>query len=103
MTKDQEIAHYTAFIQSLPRESYLFDMLRGTAEVLADSIRSDIAMPDILPGIWHARKEAQAELVAVQRQCIEARAELSRVQRDVQRHQDALADLRTQAARLARV
>jgi hypothetical protein len=100
-SKQEEIDHYRAFVESLPRASYLADILAGTVEPVEQQIRSDLAMPDTLPTLWQARRDEADRLEEVRGQVRAAESQLARIQLTIDRAEGALADLRTAAARIA--
>ena len=63
-SKAEELAHWRAFVDALPRNCYLADLLKGLDEVIADRMRSDLGIA--LVDEW---REAQQDL-------LQARAEV---------------------------
>jgi hypothetical protein len=98
-TKAEEIAHYRQFVESLPRNSYLADILAGTVELVEREIRSDMASPLIHQSVA-ARLAAEAETQAVQRQVIAERAALQQAERDTRKARETLDELRQMARRI---
>jgi hypothetical protein len=101
LTKDAEIAHYRTFVAALP-DGYLRDILRGTEDYVADLIRQDFCFPAI--HLQQAeRMSLQAELKALHVDKARMEGELRTKRRELERLQEALADLRSTARKLAGV
>ena len=63
-SKAEELAHWRAFVEALPRNCYLADLLAGLDETLEDRMRSDLGIA--LVDEW---REAQRDI-------LQARAEV---------------------------
>lgn len=99
MSKDAEIAHYTAFVAALP-DGYLRDMLRWTEDYVADLIRQDLCLPAI--HIQHAeRMTVRAEVHAAHAERARLDDDLRAKRRELDRLQASLADIRATARKMA--
>ena len=104
LTKAQELDIYSAFLQSLPRNSYLADLLADTLPLIEDAIRSDLAMPGTLSQLHQFKRDADAELKTVRAEIEKARQELAVVQQRTARiERNATAAVADADQRLAKI
>ena len=68
MTKTEEIELYRTFVESLPADSYLADLLAGTIPLVEATIRNDHCFPCPLTEVWKERRESGESLVVVNKE-----------------------------------
>jgi hypothetical protein len=77
MTKSEEMAHFQAFVDDLPQDSYLNSLLRPLIGAVNENIRNDWACSDMLMDVWARTREAQDEEASVLAKVKEARQALA--------------------------
>ena len=104
--KQEEIDHWTKFVAALPAGSYLRGMFAGTEGYVENMIRSDFGY-NPLPELERRRGEVAQEIgeLALQRKSLqdtirEQEQKLATLERQIQRGQDTLESIRSQARRL---
>jgi hypothetical protein len=100
--KEQEIAHYRAFVDALPRGSYLRGILRDTVDAVAELIRNDHAFPEPLYAVWRSLAEAEERIAELRKAESEARRALQRAEWALERKRNELRDLSNAADRIGR-
>lgn len=103
MSKNEELALFRAFLESIPAETYLADYLRGSLEHFEQIMRSDFCLPlaDSLRSIEVETRQARAELHHVQCLVMAERETLKSTEKLVARRRDELEDIRRAARTLA--
>lgn len=103
LSKEQEIALLRDFVASLPRNSYLADMMQGIPQEAERLILSDLAWPLSAASNLEARRHEDEALAKVRQEVRDAHTALNRVLAQVQRADDTLREIRTTARKLAAV
>lgn len=80
-TKQQEIDYWTAFVESLPRNSYLRSMFADSLNTVENMIRNDFAF-DPLPVLVHRQRETAEELQKLQEQVKQKQEEVAALGRE---------------------
>lgn len=101
MTKTEEIAHYRAFVEALPRNSYLADILAGTVPWVEANIRDDISWPLPLESTMQEARRGQEHVEALKKDEAEWQTKVARQRVIADKMEGRLKDLRTDAQRIA--
>ena len=107
-TKADELAHWRAFLATLPECSYLAMYLHGSEAMLEDAMRLDMST-ELIPALRRARCEAQeavrevlAQKAKLQTDVAELRGEVSVLRRVAVTIRDDAADAKRAIASLLR-
>ncbi len=101
-SKTDEITYYRAFVEGLPRASYLRSMLQDTPPMVEDLIRSDLVVPEPISTIAEHIRGEDERLQSLRQASRKATEQLARLNRQIERAEGQLADLRTTAEHIAR-
>jgi septal ring factor EnvC (AmiA/AmiB activator) len=106
-TKQQEIDYFRAFVQALPKNSYLASMLATAPDMVENDIRNDVAWEPIprLRDVQRDLRETIKELEERNKKLLDTIKEQEAIVRDLKRqetrHRDDLADIKRIAQRIA--
>lgn len=100
-TKEQEIDAYREFVRSRPRNSYLADILHGTDGEIAMMIRSDICHVMNFSQAWAARQEEEKQVKEKYREKAALMEEIRQLERQKQRMEREIEEIRSAARVLA--
>lgn len=104
MDKSEEVDTLKRFVESLPRDSYLWDFMSGSIGSFAAQVANDVTYP-ALANIWADRaaeaRAAEQEAKACRKQLDALRRECDQIGRTVARKRDELDEIRRIANRLA--
>jgi septal ring factor EnvC (AmiA/AmiB activator) len=101
-TKEQEIAHYRAFVDALPRASYLRGILGETVDAVEELIRNDHAFVEPLYSVWRSLAESEQRVAELRKAESEARRALQRAESALDRKRNELRDLANRADLIGR-
>ncbi len=102
-TKSQEIAHLHEFLNALPADCYLRDILADTAVEVEKLIRDDMVMPLTVTAAYEARRHEETAIANLRAEGAALRAQISRMQSDRDKLETAIADLKLMARKIAGV
>lgn len=102
LTKAQEIEMIEKFYAKLPVNSYLKSILEGIPERAAGMISNDFgySLGDTLTKLQQEKEVLRAEIREGDKRAVEVKNEVRKLERDAERLNEALKDIRNQARKI---
>ena len=101
LTKEQEIKTLSAFVGSLPLDSYLASIFAEISLPIISAIQCDLGFIGIRD-IESAHREARTELADLQAKLHSMNGEIARKKKELDQHRDALTTARRMAESILR-
>ncbi len=101
-SKQDEIAHYTEFVSSLPESCYLADILHGTTGSIGSMITADIAHPLNLSTLQRECGEVYNENLILRREKAQLASDVKDLRDEERRLRSSMRDIRNTADVISR-
>lgn len=106
-TRQQEIDYFRAFVQALPKNSYLASMLATAPDMVENDIRNDVAwepiprLRDVQRDLRETNKELEERSKKLAATIKEQQAIVADLKRQETRHRQDIEDIKRTAQRIA--